>query len=59
MIGTKITGYVPARMTNYGKCAVHEEDGDDITFLTDKLIREGLSPMERVDLDFLRALNGI
>ena len=46
-------------MVNYEKCAVYEEDSDDIIFLTDKLIREGLSAEERKELDFLRALNGI
>ena len=44
---------------NYEKCAVYEEDSDDIIFLTDKLIREGLTVEERKELDFLRVLNGI
>ena len=46
-------------MVNYEKCAVYEEDSDDIIFLTDKLIREGLTSEERKELDFLRALNGM
>lgn len=54
-----ITGYVPARMINWKKCAVYEEDTDDITFLTDKWIRDGLSSMEKEELDFLRVLNGV
>ena len=57
MIGMKITGYIPGRLINYDKCAVHEEDGDDITFLTDKLIAEGLTLKERKELNFIRALN--
>ena len=57
MIGTKITGYVEARMVNYNKCPVYVEDMDDITFLTDKLIAEGLSTKEANELKFLRKLN--
>jgi len=59
MVGTRITGYVEAGMVNRGKCAVYEEDSDDIVFLTDKLIAEGLSATERRELDFLRKLNGL
>ena len=55
----KITGYVEARMVNKEKCPVYEEDSDDITFLTDKLIREGLSTQEREELGFLRGLTGV
>lgn len=55
----RITGYVPARMVNRSKCPVYEEDSDDITFLTDKLIREGLSTQERDELDFIRDLMGV
>lgn len=55
----RITGYVPARMVNQSKCPVYEEDSDDITFLTDKLIAEGLTTQERGELDFLRGLTGL
>ena len=55
----RITGYVEARMINWKKCAVYEEDSDDITFLTDKMIREGLTAREEDELDFLRELSGL
>lgn len=55
----RITGYVEPILVNHGKCAVYEEDSDDITFLTDKLISEGLTEEEREELNFLRRLNGI
>lgn len=53
----RIAGYVPAKMVNLEKCAVYEEDSDDITFLTDKLIAESLTSEERKELDFLRMLS--
>lgn len=55
----RITGYVPARMVNLEKCAVYEEDSDDITFLTDKSISEGLTLEETLELQFLRDLMGV
>ena len=55
----RITGYIPAMMVNIGKCPVYEEDTDDITFLTDKLITEGLTKKEREELDFLRELSSL
>lgn len=55
----RMTGYVEARMVNTEKCPVYEEDSDDITFLTDKLISEGLTTQERKELDFLRDLSGL
>ena len=55
----KIAGYVPAMMINFGKCAVYEEDTDDIVFLTDMLIAEGLTAKEEKELRFLRTLNGL
>lgn len=55
----KITGYVPATIVNFNKCAVYEEDTDDIVFLTDKLIAEGLTAKEEKELRFLRKLNGL
>ena len=55
----RVTGYVPARMVNRSKCPVYEEDGDDITFLTDKLISQGLTEMEKEELQFIRDLTGL
>ena len=55
----RITGYIPAVMVNREKCPVYEEDTDDITFLTDKLIVEGLTKKEREELDFLRELSSL
>lgn len=55
----RITGYVPSTMINLDKCAVHEEDMDDIDFLTDKLIAKGLTKKEEKELRFLRKLNGL
>ena len=44
---------------NYEKCAVWDEDMEDVDFLTDKLIDEGLTSEEYTELRFLRVLNGL